>query len=292
MTFRGLDYEEVAASSALADDIEYLWMVGAKAPLPATLTRPSPGKSSLDLIITLDGHFCAEAERFLFGSRAQGAPYLVGPLSASATLHSEGRCTAVGLRFRPGRGQAFFGFPMHDVTDRVVDLAAVESPALVRRLAGAACDAQTPVGRARAMERVLLDFRSRNGRRTCGDRISAAIELIERSRGTLEIGELACSLDTGPRQLERLFRESIGVSPKLACRIERVRHAMRLVPLGRPANWADIVHACGFYDQAHFIREFRAIAGMTPGQFAAGCSPRAPTSHFYNTRGTASASVG
>lgn len=287
MTFRGLAYQEIAPSAALVGDIEYLWVVDATAPLPTTFSRPSPSKSSLDLIITLDGNFCAGAEQLLFGSRSHGAPYLVGPLSSSATLHSQGRCSAVGVKFRPGRAQSFFGFPMHEVTDKVVDLAGIESSQLVARLAGAAAEPKPAEARARAMEKVLDDFRARRARKTSHDKIAAAVELIERSRGSLDVAAIAGALDTGPRQLERLFRHTVGVSPKLACRIERVRHAMRLVPFGGHADWADIAYACGFYDQAHFIRDFRAITGMTPTRFSTGC-----TSDSYNTQGRAARSVG
>ena len=289
MTFRGLAYEEIAPGPAMADDIEYLWMVSAKVPLPTTFVRPSPGKSSLDLIITLDGHFCAGAEQFLFGAKPHGAPYLVGPLSGSATLHTQGRCNAVGVKFRPGRGQAFFGVSMHEITDKVIDLAAVESAAEVGRLASAASDATTAETRARAMEHVLEDFRSRRARKAGSNTIAAAMSLIERSRGTLEIAELAGTVGIGPRQLERLFRTTVGVTPKLACRIERVRHAMKLVSSRRPGDWPNVIDACGFYDQAHFIREFRSITGMTPARFSAGCTP---TSHSYNTQVESSTTVG
>jgi methylphosphotriester-DNA--protein-cysteine methyltransferase len=289
MTFRGLAYEEIAPGPAMSDDIEYLWMVSAKVPLPTTFVRPSPGKSSLDLIVTLEGHFCAGAEQLLFGARAHGAPYLVGPLSASAALHTQGRCNAVGVKFRPGRGQAFFGVSMHETTDKVIDLMAIESPAEVRRLGGVVADATTAEARARAMEHVLEDFRARRARKTASGTIAAAMALIERSRGTLEIAELAGTVGTGARQLERLFRHAVGVSPKLACRIERVRYAMKLVSGRRPVDWSNVIGACGFYDQAHFIREFRSITGMTPARYSAGCTP---TSHSYNTPAEPSTTVG
>jgi len=59
----------------------------------------------------------------------------------------------------------------------------------------------------------------------------------------------------------------VGLSPKAHGRIARVRHAMALLGPGARAGFADVVEACGFYDQAHLIREFRALVGTTPGAF-------------------------
>ena len=100
----------------------------------------------------------------------------------------------------------------------------------------------------------------------------------------MDVETLAHALGSSARQLERRFRATIGLGPKLVCRIARIRNAMGLLPLRNGQSWSDIVYACGFYDQAHFIREFRAIAGVTPGRFAHGCCER-PTwkSALYNT---------
>lgn len=68
--------------------------------------------------------------------------------------------------------------------------------------------------------------------------------------------------------MTRLFTQQIGLTPKASARVLRFRHAVAL--LGRGAtSLTEISTACGFYDQAHLNREFRAIAGTTPGQMVA-----------------------
>jgi AraC-like DNA-binding protein len=75
------------------------------------------------------------------------------------------------------------------------------------------------------------------------------------------------------RHFRRLCLERAGVSPKYLSRILRFRKAVQRIAtmrarrsLAQP-SWADFAVACGYYDQAHFIREFQEFAGCTPGRF-------------------------
>jgi AraC-like DNA-binding protein len=61
-----------------------------------------------------------------------------------------------------------------------------------------------------------------------------------------------------------VFRDTVGVSPKAFARLARFRRALRAARDNAPASWASIAASAGYYDQAHLIAEFRAIAGVTP----------------------------
>jgi transcriptional regulator GlxA family with amidase domain len=90
----------------------------------------------------------------------------------------------------------------------------------------------------------------------------------------VRVDELARSMGVGARQAERLFRERVGVSPKLFLGIVRFQRALsaarRAAPKsekrsGRRRSWAELAVALGFYDQSHLIRDFRRFAGGAPG---------------------------
>ncbi|MGH6904698.1 MAG: helix-turn-helix domain-containing protein, partial [Geminicoccaceae bacterium] len=64
-----------------------------------------------------------------------------------------------------------------------------------------------------------------------------------------------------------------GLPPKTVARVLRFQRAIRLHDGGGCANWADVAYACGYADQAHFIKDFRRFAGVTPSAFRAARQP-------------------
>ena len=79
------------------------------------------------------------------------------------------------------------------------------------------------------------------------------------------------------RQLERLFDERVGYGPKTFARVVRLQRAVESIarpagPRGTTASWATFARDCGYADQAHLIREFRALTGVTPRVYASAVS--------------------
>jgi AraC-like DNA-binding protein len=71
------------------------------------------------------------------------------------------------------------------------------------------------------------------------------------------------------RRFAQVFREQVGVTPKLYCRIRRFQQVVRQIGLGVPVDWAAVALAAGYYDQAHLANDFRDFAGITPSAYAA-----------------------
>ena len=85
--------------------------------------------------------------------------------------------------------------------------------------------------------------------------------------GNVRIEDIAAEAGLSARQLLRLFTAQTGVTPKQLCRVLRFRHSLRR--LRRSTDCAQIALDCGYYDQAHWINEFRGLSGCTPGQYLA-----------------------
>lgn len=94
--------------------------------------------------------------------------------------------------------------------------------------------------------------------------VIAAVNRIAAARGNERVEAVADRIGTGRRRLERLFRLQIGVGPKELGSLVRFGAVVR--DLGRK-SWADTALDAGYADQAHFIRDFKARAGLTPAQF-------------------------
>lgn len=94
-----------------------------------------------------------------------------------------------------------------------------------------------------------------------------ALRLIEESNGQIPVEGLATALSISGRQLERKFNQELGLSPKVFCRVTRFRQAKFLLESLSEPTGCDLAYACGYYDQTHFIRDFRLFTGQTPTRY-------------------------
>jgi transcriptional regulator GlxA family with amidase domain len=101
------------------------------------------------------------------------------------------------------------------------------------------------------------------GLRTCGADSSFAAE-ARASAGNLPIPELAHGLAIGERQLERLYQGQVGMTPKQYAQLLRVEKARLTLKDASISSTTRLATELGYYDQAHFIREFSSVIGQTP----------------------------
>jgi len=93
--------------------------------------------------------------------------------------------------------------------------------------------------------------------------IEEAVRRIARTKGATDLAAMARDLGLSTRQLERRFHAAVGLPPKLFCRIERFNNVFRALGEGS-GNWAGTAIECGYYDQAHLIRDCKSLSGTTP----------------------------
>ena len=84
----------------------------------------------------------------------------------------------------------------------------------------------------------------------------------------VRVDELAARHAMSPRTLQRLFRRYVGVSPKWVLQRYRLHEAAERIAEGRDGDWAATALELGYFDQAHFIRDFKALVGASPAQYA------------------------
>ena len=105
------------------------------------------------------------------------------------------------------------------------------------------------------------------------ERIDRIIGRIAGDRDLVKVEDLAQGMGMGRRSLERLFRDYVGLSPKWVIRQYRLQIAADEAAKGRVVDWPRLANDLGYADQAHFIRDFRAVLGTTPAEFARQASP-------------------
>jgi AraC-like DNA-binding protein len=84
-------------------------------------------------------------------------------------------------------------------------------------------------------------------------------------------GVAAVARGTGwsERRFSQIFREEVGFSPKVWCRIQRFQRVVRRLHRGEEVRWPELALDCGFYDQSHLANEFRAFSGISPTTYGA-----------------------
>jgi AraC-like DNA-binding protein len=241
-------YEERRPSIHLANYVECFWMF--ETPTPDSNHRVLP-----------DG--CAD---LLFTSPSEGQPELtvVGTMTV-ARIFELPRGQIIGARFRPGMSSCFLHAPGAEILDQRLaldDLWGARAGHLADRL----LDTSLASTRIAIIEEQLT---SQLNDRIALSPTQRALLWAEQRRGCVSIDELADHSGLSPRQLRRNCHELTGLTPKQLCRALRFRHAAAKASSGERGQWSDLALECGYYDQAHFINEFRELSGLTPSEYYA-----------------------
>jgi AraC-like DNA-binding protein len=178
---------------------------------------------------------------FRHEGRVQPRAMVVGQLARFMEIEPQGAVDLVGIRFRPGGLFPFLRAPMHELTGTWADLRDVDRG--LRLEDG-------------IEEALLARLRPANGA------VAAAVIAIE--RGEQRIGQVAAEARVHARRLERMFLREVGLPPKMLARIARFQGVLR-----GSGDWAAVAQRCGYYDQAHLIRDFREFAGESPTAYFA-----------------------
>ncbi|MFJ9105781.1 helix-turn-helix domain-containing protein [Streptomyces sp. NPDC102405] len=176
----------------------------------------------------------------------------------------DGRAHGIEVVMAPWTAFTLFRTPMAELADSMVDLADLLGRPAYDHLAGAL--AETPGWAARfTLLDTFLTSRARTGPPVSHRLVWAWRQLVSGRATGSTVAKLAGTVGWSERHLERRFREQIGLSPKATARVLRFRHALRLLDAHLPLS--QIAAACGYYDQAHLNRDFKAMTGRSPSRF-------------------------
>jgi AraC-like DNA-binding protein len=187
----------------------------------------------------------------------------VGTKRFVAALEGEG--FVVGVKFRPGGFFPFLGRDVVELRERelpIVEVFGAEGAALEADVMAATDDDAR-------IERIEGFLRSRE---PAHDELAAlaarAVDLARADPSMSKATALASRLGVSRRTLERTFRRHVGVGPKWILRRFRVHEACERIAAGAPPCWSALAMELGYFDQAHFIRDFKSQVGRTPAEYA------------------------
>lgn len=171
---------------------------------------------------------------------------------------------AITARLQLGATEAVLGVPASALAGRIVALEDLWGDAAAHDLLARLAAARTTREAAALVERAIADRVAAAPAPRPSLALAAAAKLA-----TAPVKDVAVELGMSERHFRRLFRDATGVGPKTFAKLARFHRALGAARQRRPASWASIAAASGYYDQAHLIDEFRAIAGVTPSALLA-----------------------
>jgi len=196
--------------------------------------------------------------------------FVAAPHSEHTIVDFDAEQHGVEIRLTPIGARLLLGIPMHELADRVTlieDVLGREGDELPERL----YEARTWPERFALLDRLLV--RRLAAARPPAPEVEHAWSRLVASHGGAPVETLADEVGWSRRHLLGRFREHTGLPPKVFARILRFQRAAALMADSAGPSLCEIALDCGYYDQAHLNRDFRAFAGRTPTELLAARLP-------------------
>jgi AraC-like DNA-binding protein len=187
---------------------------------------------------------------------------IIGPHSASYITDIAADEPVMAIHFRPGGAFPFLGIPQGDLEDAGVGLDEIwgrDGHELHERL----IEASSPAARFGILEDFLLSRARFAVRRDPG--VAVALAAVE-ANPSVQMAEVRRLAGLSTKRMIGLFRAEVGLTPKAYARVRRLQAVLHRLDAGT-GRGARVAADTGYFDQAHFVREFRSFTAMTPTQY-------------------------
>lgn len=259
-------YLQHRPGGALAPFVDLLWTSERAGSLPHAREWNLP-TGQADLVVPLHG---VAPRRYAGTADAQGQAYAQGVLQgvrdAAALRGTRGACIVVGVSFRPAGLRGFWAMPAHELATQAWSLDDLW-PGFAAELQQSVHDAgalHAPALRLQCLEAAL---RRRLRRVDAEPGIDWAVAQLAAGAA---VGAVQRASGWSPASFVERYRQSVGLTPKRHARVLRLQAALQAMP--GAASLVQLALDAGYADQAHFSREFRRLAGMTPRSYRAGAT--------------------
>ena len=216
----------------------------------------------LEIIVHLNDIHC---DIYKDGKWGQSPDYMViGMFTQSHKVLFPSRVNAFAIRFKPDGFYHIFGVPPSLFLDAYEDMALVLDKKF-REYSNRIREAKATETRVALSEEFLLHCLGNS--RVIENYVNYAARMI-RQDPCIRIPELAEKVHISQRQLERQFKDRIGISPKHYLRLNRIQKAVQYLNMQGSTDLFSVAYSCGYFDQAHFINDFKKVTGFNPSAFA------------------------
>ncbi len=240
-------HARIAPSQALVGVVQHFWIVRWDLPGSAPQVRETLPHPNVHLVIE------------------PGRTRIQGIHTGRFTRVLEGQGGVFGVKFRPGGFRPFLRRPVSTLRDRSLPLQDVFGMT-AESLEDAVFAQQGDDPMVAAAEQFLAAHLPPADPEV--ERIGEIVDGIAADRSVTAVGQVLQRWGVGKRALQRLFNEYVGVGPKWVINRYRLHEAIERLAEGGAIDWTELALELGYFDQAHFIRDFKALVGRSPANYA------------------------
>jgi len=191
---------------------------------------------------------------------------LVGVQSEFFVLDTAEQRSVIGVHFKPGGAFPFFNLPAGEFHNQHLSLDLLWGTGAIK-LRDRLLEAPTPESKFQILEKSLLDHARKPLVRHPA--VNFALSEFGDLRRSPSIAQVTNQIGLSSRRFIDVFNDQVGLTPKLFSRVQRFQKVLRRIGKGREVDWTGVAFACGYFDQAHFIHDFKAFSGLSPTAYTA-----------------------
>jgi AraC-like DNA-binding protein len=238
--------------------VDCFWYLSGYRPAHAReLTLPD---GSVEIVIDLRGGpirlFDREDRALDFGGAV-----LCGPHSDYFIIDTADEAEVVGIHFKPGGANPFLNLPLHELHNAHVSLDLLWG-ASARELREELLEAATVDDKFGILERRLMALAA-----VPQPSVRYALEKLRDSSFTGTVADVVGEIGMSHSRFNQIYKAEVGMSQKRSSRLFRFQQVLRLIGSGREIDWSEVALHCGYYDQAHFIKDFQSFSGINPSAY-------------------------
>lgn len=259
-----MEYQVYEVQEELQFFLKCFWSMDAPATVAKEKQRIVPD-GCMEMIF----HYGDLYEQFLPGGQSILQPrcFVFGQITSPLEIAPTGISGIIAARFQPDGFLPFSAYPIQQMENKAVSLTTLFGEK-AKELEAQVLQSKTNEQRMKHISAFLLNELQQQ---EVSHRITkSGIETLLQSNGQLGINELAAQLQINRRQLERKFLSAIGLSPKQLSKVIRLQAAIKLLKQKKFNSLTELAYESGYYDQAHFIKDFKEFTGVSPKEFYSG----------------------
>ena len=256
-------YVPYAPDGILADSLDAMFYIQGYTP-EHDIERLTPD-GKLSLVIELDGQ-----ERFVFNNetlepqQSCKEAWLSGMHTGYLSISALNNTSLLAIQFKPGKAYPYLKKPLDLYKDRVVPAIDVFGSSILslRNVLRSTHEPQAKLDKAaewltEQYDEAFLPH----------EQVLSALNQIIANPTVSNLKDVIDQQNFSPKHFLHLFKKQIGLSPKALQRVLRFSEVLQLILAEKHVQWAQISVECGYYDQAHFIKDFLHFSGYNPKEF-------------------------